>query len=138
MRAERLCNKLLSSINDILDFSKVESGKLALEQASFSLDKLLDSLSGLAIIRSQGLKVLAVDDNAAACEILGSLCQQFDFDVTVARSGPDALARMDAAERSGHPYEGLLIDWKMPVMDGYTATRLLRQQPRFVRLPVCP
>ena len=38
---------LLGVINDILDFSKVEAGKLALEQADFELEKLLDTTASL-------------------------------------------------------------------------------------------
>ena len=42
---------LLLIINDILDFSKVEAGKLSLEQAPFSLEKVLDTLSSLYSVK---------------------------------------------------------------------------------------
>ncbi|WP_096704880.1 response regulator [Magnetospirillum sp. 15-1] len=38
---------LLGIINDILDFSKIEAGKLAVEQADFELDKVLDNIASL-------------------------------------------------------------------------------------------
>lgn len=44
---------LLRIINDILDFSKIEAGKLTMEQAPFSLDKVLEDLSSLIIARAE-------------------------------------------------------------------------------------
>ena len=51
---------LLGIINDILDFSKIEAGKLSLEQASFSLAEVMDTLSSLIAYKAQekGLELL--------------------------------------------------------------------------------
>ncbi|MBX3587381.1 MAG: response regulator [Ramlibacter sp.] len=51
---------LLGVVNDILDFSKVEAGKLAIEQADFELEKLLDNLGNLVSEKShsKGLELV--------------------------------------------------------------------------------
>ena len=78
------------------------------------------------LVRSEGLKVLAVDDNVAACEILEAMCRQFAFDVTVVSNGHEALAQLETAEKAGSPFEVLLIDWKMPGMDGIECVRQMQ------------
>ncbi|MCG8454559.1 MAG: ATP-binding protein [Spirochaetales bacterium] len=51
---------LLAIINDILDLSKIESGKLELEKAPFSLDEMLDSVASMAADKAweKGIKLL--------------------------------------------------------------------------------
>ncbi|MCL6270181.1 ATP-binding protein [Sansalvadorimonas sp. 2012CJ34-2] len=52
----KVCNAadtLLGIINDILDFSKIEAGKLVLEDAPFSLSKVLDNLYGMVAIQAR-------------------------------------------------------------------------------------
>ncbi|MCG8617746.1 MAG: response regulator, partial [Desulfobacterales bacterium] len=44
---------LLSIINDILDFSKIEAGKMALEHAPFSLNRLMDAVTGLHTLQAR-------------------------------------------------------------------------------------
>lgn len=94
-----------------------------------------------ALVRAQGLRVLVVDDNVAACEILQSMAQQFSFDVTVANNGHEALAQVTTAERALRPFEVVLMDWKMPGMDGIECVRLmqttgLRRPPAVIMVTV--
>lgn len=53
-RIKQSGNALLHMLNDILDLSKVEAGKLELEQRSFSLSRLLDSMAALFESRARG------------------------------------------------------------------------------------
>ena len=57
---------LLGLINDILDFSKIEAGKMSLESVEFSLDKLLDGVTGLIDerLREKGLQLYREIDPA--------------------------------------------------------------------------
>ena len=77
----------------------------------------------------RGLKVLVVDDNVDAAEILGEALEMFGYEVTVCHDGPQALqiaARM-------HPDVGIL-DIGLPVMDGTELARRLKQDPQHAGL----
>ncbi|MBV2183205.1 MAG: response regulator, partial [Rhizobium sp.] len=72
-----------------------------------------------------GVRVLVVDDNAAAREILATMAKSFGLEVDVAESGGQALHMLAAAERRELPYDLVLMDWKMPAMDGVETVRRL-------------
>ncbi|MBF0459833.1 MAG: response regulator [Magnetococcales bacterium] len=79
----------------------------------------------------KGLKVLVVDDNETAREILGSTLETFTFTPTVTASGAEALVAMDLAMAEGIPYALVLLDYKMPEMDGIeTARRIMETAAR--------
>jgi two-component system sensor histidine kinase/response regulator len=70
-----------------------------------------------------GVRVLVVDDNASAREILSTMARTMGLDVDVARSGFDALERVARQEQAELPYDVILMDWKMPGMDGIEAVQ---------------
>ncbi|MEA1924063.1 MAG: cache domain-containing protein [Pseudomonadota bacterium] len=70
-----------------------------------------------------GKRVLIVDDNSTWQEVLENLLRTFQFDVTIADSGQDAIAKLDSC---GHkPFDLILMDWHMPGLDGIETTRLI-------------
>ena len=73
-----------------------------------------------------GKRVLVVDDNPSAREILSAMAKNFGLDVDVARDGAQALAMATGAEVGGKPYDLVLMDWKMPVMDGVETVKQLQ------------
>jgi PAS domain S-box-containing protein len=73
-----------------------------------------------------GLRVLAVDDNASAREILSTMARSFGLEVDVAENGHSALRAMVEAERLALPYDLVLLDWRMPVMDGVETLRRMQ------------
>jgi PAS domain S-box-containing protein len=75
-----------------------------------------------------GLRVLVVDDNASAREILSNMVRTLGLEVDVAWDGKQGLDMVVAAERKQLPYDLVLLDWKMPVMDGVEAMQRLRQE----------
>ncbi|CAG1011629.1 two-component system, glycerol uptake and utilization sensor kinase [Burkholderiales bacterium] len=72
-----------------------------------------------------GMRVLVVDDHDAAREITADIAQRLGLDVSVAEDGRAALDAVLEAEARGKPFHLLLIDWKMPVMDGVETLRQL-------------
>jgi len=68
-----------------------------------------------------GRRALVVDDNASAREILAAMAKQFGLEVDVARDGGEALKM----SRQG-AYDVVLMDWKMPVMDGVETVKRMQ------------
>ncbi|MES2017663.1 MAG: response regulator, partial [Pseudomonadota bacterium] len=79
------------------------------------------------------LRVLVVDDNAAAREILQGILESMQMRAGLALSAPDAIAELEKAERIGDPYRLVLMDWLMPSMDGLEAIRAIRANPAIAR-----
>ena len=76
-------------------------------------------------------KILVVEDNEDNREIFVFRLQQLDFEVLVASNGKEAL---EIASRS--KLDLVFMDLRMPVMDGWEATRALRQTEWGRDLPV--
>jgi HAMP domain-containing protein/signal transduction histidine kinase/DNA-binding response OmpR family regulator len=79
-----------------------------------------------------GKKVLVVDDDVRNIFAITTILEQHQMAVIYAENGREALDRL--AEHDG--IDIVLMDIMMPEMDGYEATRKIRAQPRFQRLPV--
>jgi CheY-like chemotaxis protein len=82
--------------------------------------------------RLAGARILLAEDHPLNQELACELLRRAGMDVVVAGNGEEALQKL-AAEG---PFDGVLMDCQMPVMDGYTATRRLRADPAFEHLPV--
>ncbi len=81
--------------------------------------------------RLRGARLLLVDDNAINREIALAVLRASGIEVEVACDGQEALSILEREQ-----FDGVLMDCQMPVMDGYAATRALRQRPRWRDLPV--
>ncbi|MDP1525317.1 MAG: response regulator [Rhodocyclaceae bacterium] len=75
-----------------------------------------------------GVRVLVVDDNASAREILASMAKNFGLEVDAAWNGQNALQLIAEAEKKALPYDLVLMDWKMPGMDGIETMHKLQQE----------
>lgn len=65
-----------------------------------------------------GVRALVVDDNASAREILSGMALSYGLEVDIARNGAEALEWIAEAEQKRLPYQLVLVDWQMPVVDG--------------------
>jgi CheY-like chemotaxis protein len=92
-------------------------------------DEPSDSFVQLATIK--GARILLVEDNDLNQEVALELLTDAGFVVDLAEDGQRALNKLAAAD-----YDIVLMDMLMPVMDGVTATRTLRLDPRWQGLPV--
>ena len=76
-------------------------------------------------------RILVVDDQPAARELLRAVLTTAGYEVYEAVDGADALER--AAECSP---DLVLLDIQMPNLDGFGACRAFRASPRFAGLPI--
>ncbi|WP_374325553.1 response regulator [Azonexus sp.] len=64
------------------------------------------------------LRTLVVDDSPGAREIFAHMLAGLGIENRAVGSGNDALVELQTARNAGQPYQLLLLDWKMPGMDG--------------------
>jgi CheY-like chemotaxis protein len=66
------------------------------------------------------------DDNEANQRLISLRLTQAGAEVVTARNGQEALDRVGDAVQSGRPFDAVIMDMQMPVLDGYEAVRRLR------------
>ena len=84
--------------------------------------------------RFDDLRVLVVDDNAAAREILVESLATLSGHVDAVSSGAEAIAAIRERDADA-PYDLVFMDWRMPGMDGLEATRRIKEDSRLHRQP---
>lgn len=78
------------------------------------------------------LRVLIVDDNSAARETLHAIFLEWELSVDFLALGKEALATLAS---DAVPYDLVLMDWKMPEMDGIETVKAMRGMSRLTTLP---
>jgi CheY-like chemotaxis protein len=71
-------------------------------------------------------RILLAEDGADNQRLISALLAQVGAEVVLAENGEHAVALVLEAEQSGRPFDAILMDMRMPVMDGYQATTQLR------------
>jgi len=79
----------------------------------------------------RGARVLLVEDNELNREVAIGLLQDAHLSLDTAENGEVAVQKINHQE-----YDLVLMDMQMPVMDGVTATKAIRSNPRFQSLPI--
>ncbi|WP_431860410.1 response regulator [Azospirillum sp.] len=80
-----------------------------------------------------GKRLLLAEDNAIGQQVAREILERAGAAVAVAGDGQQAI---DLVRASGAPFDAVLMDVQMPVLDGFAATRALRAEPRFAHLPI--
>ncbi len=73
-------------------------------------------------------RVLLCEDGPDNQRVIAFLLRKAGADVTVADNGQIGLDKVAEAQEAGKPFDVILMDMQMPVLDGYGATRRLRQE----------
>ena len=113
---------------------------------SLLADSIVSALGGRAFTRSvrrrtseklpdvtdiRGAKLLVAEDNEVNQQVARGILENNGFVVDMADNGRLAVA---ALENKG--YDAVLMDINMPEMDGYAASRKIRENPKFRDLPI--
>jgi CheY-like chemotaxis protein len=81
-----------------------------------------------AYIKPKDMRVLVVDDEEIAAEHARVVMEEVGIQSDICLSGIEALQMLEVAHTKHTPYNLVLVDWKMPDMDGMQLTRLIRQR----------
>ncbi len=79
------------------------------------------------LIRPADMKVLVVDDEEIAAEHARVVLDEVGIKADTCYSGPEALQMLAVAHTKQQPYNLVLLDWKMPEMDGVEVARKIRE-----------
>ncbi|MES2310316.1 MAG: response regulator, partial [Verrucomicrobiota bacterium] len=74
-----------------------------------------------------GARVLVVDDLASSRQFLNEILKSWKFEVTEASSGIEAIHAINASIEEKTPFQLMLVDWKMPGMNGIETIRKSRE-----------
>lgn len=80
-----------------------------------------------ADIHPDEMTVLVVDDDPVACEHARLVLEKHGIAAETAESGAEALEKVTLRHARREPYNLILVDWKMPDMDGVETTRRMRE-----------
>lgn len=78
-----------------------------------------------------GAEVLLVEDNDINQELALDLLNSIGINATLAENGREALQALEKQD-----FDGILMDCQMPVMDGYEASKKIREQEKFKTIPI--
>ena len=87
-----------------------------------------DTIKSSAIHTIKGKRILLVEDNELNAEIAKTVLEDVGALITRAENGQQAVELFK--EKPAGPFDAILLDLMMPVMDGYTATRKIRSLER--------
>ena len=74
------------------------------------------------------LPVLVVDDDKTCCESTVATLQEIGIAGEWALTGKEAVERCAARHKTGRDYFAVILDWKMPEMDGIATARKIRER----------
>ncbi len=101
-----------------------------------ALDSRIDAATWLRQ-RHSSARILLAEDNPVNREVALAMLEDVGLQVDTAYNGLEVLQRVQAAQARGQaPYDLVLMDMQMPLMDGLQATRALRALPGWQHTPI--
>ena len=135
---KRLVNLLKGDISAASEFQKgstfsvtIPTGPLDGVEITESPQRVLSQSEKPDRLSTQEIKpltcrLLLAEDDLDNQKLLSLVLHKHGADVTLAENGQIAVDIVQSAVDSGNPFDVILMDMQMPVLDGYAATRKLR------------
>ena len=108
--------------------SQPDAGSSFSFTARFGVQTARSPIQANRAVTLEGLRVLVVDDNATNRLILTEILSRRGASVVEADGGESALREWKAAEARGLPHQLVLLDCRMPTMDGFKVAERLRNE----------
>lgn len=86
-----------------------------------------------AAARDSEARLLLVEDNPVNQKVVVAILGKKGYRIDIANHGREAIRKLEEADA---PYDVVLMDVQMPVLDGLETTRMLRRNPRWGELPI--
>ena len=110
--------------------------RMPLDPAVGTTSQAQECLAPVARAHSAAHRVLLVDDNPIACNLMSKMMHGFGWSVDTARTGEAAVRQFRARpSQTGVPYSLVYVDWQLPGMDGWETIDQLRRICDMERLP---
>lgn len=130
-RAGKTVSGVLSkptSPSSLLDAAMTALGRLTSDSARGSVQGTEDERIAMSV---SGAHILLAEDNEINQQVANELLQRAGMQVDIAENGEIALEKVNKQS-----YDIVLMDLQMPVMDGFTATEVIRSNRAFDSLPI--
>ena len=123
---------LLNLMNDVLDVSKIESGEMTPGAESANGENPQPPQEEFSL---EGRRILIAEDNELNWEIANTLLTEAGLICDHAENGEKCLDKFFTAKPG--TYDAILMDLRMPVMDGIEATKFIRSaHPKYRHIPI--
>ncbi|OOQ60929.1 response regulator [Mucilaginibacter pedocola] len=128
VKTSKSSDRLIDEVNLFLNKISETAGAGAQASAPISPKKTITASKD----NLKGKKVLVVDDDMRNIFALSSALEGYDLNVVIANDGEEAIQKLEEVT----DIDIVLMDIMMPKMDGYEATRHIRKQNKWAKLPV--
>lgn len=131
-----ICKKLVELMNgNILVTSEINKGSCFQFTADFMFSKTEEKFTWKLPLELKNLRILVVDDSQLALEIMKFQLISFGFSVEVASGGYQALEILNSTGKD-NPFQLVIMDWKMPELNGLETARLIKESEQISVLPL--
>ena len=116
-----------STFTVTVETGSLEGVRMVNAPTSAVLETELDSATRAASAAKLNCRLLLAEDGPDNQRLISLILKKAGVEVTVAENGQIACNKAMAAMASNEPFDVILMDMQMPVVDGYSATRILRE-----------